>query len=169
MTKIWKVTPKLLKSSFQTNHSKRKSRIPWMISWPNASQTVSGKKDYSIECIEQNYRGLRTHNLDIIGHPSQGQVLLIKGVANLRGKHLASLQGNFDLNTAAKKENWKGSGDERKVLAKTCFRNRLASLTSKNLRFQLITILSAKLNDTLQLPVFHFSNRSPSKRLRRHG
>ena len=58
ITKIWKVTPKLLKSSFQTSHSKRKRRIPWMISWPNASQTVSGKKDYSIECIEQNYRGL---------------------------------------------------------------------------------------------------------------
>ena len=56
ITKIWKVTPKLLKSSFQTSHSKRKSRIPWMISWPNASQTVSGKKDFGT--FEQNYRGL---------------------------------------------------------------------------------------------------------------
>ena len=43
VTKIWKVTPKLLKSSFLTNHSNRIKRMPWMTSCPKHSVTVSEK------------------------------------------------------------------------------------------------------------------------------
>ena len=41
MTKIWKVRPKELKSSFLTNHWNRIKRMPWMTSWPKDSVTVS--------------------------------------------------------------------------------------------------------------------------------
>ena len=50
-----------------------------------------------------------TYDLDIVGHPSESQVLLDKGVPSLRCKHLTSLQGNPHLGKAAEEEGWEGS------------------------------------------------------------